>query len=89
MTPWTVTCQAPLSMEFSRREYWSGLPTPGDPPDPVIETLSPALESNPLPLGHLGSPFLSWTRSNQISRLQVYILYTLKMITMIILEIIE
>ena len=31
-TPWTVACQAPLSMEFSRQEYWSGLPfsTPGD-----------------------------------------------------------
>ena len=34
-TPWTVACQAPLSMEFSRQEYWSGLPlpTPGDLPD--------------------------------------------------------
>ena len=48
MTPRTVTCQAPLSMEFSRREYWSGLPTPGDPPDPVIKTLFPALESRSL-----------------------------------------
>ena len=28
MTPWTVTCQAPLSMEFSRQEYWNGLPFP-------------------------------------------------------------
>ena len=27
-TPWTVACQAPLSMEFSRKEYWSGLPFP-------------------------------------------------------------
>ena len=34
--PWTVACQAPLSMEFSRQEYWSGLPfpSPGDLPDP-------------------------------------------------------
>ena len=34
-TPWTVDCQAPLSMGFSRQEYWSGLsfPTPGDHPD--------------------------------------------------------
>ena len=33
--PWTVVCQAPLSMEFSRQEYWSGLPfpSPGDLPD--------------------------------------------------------
>ena len=38
-TPWTVGCQAPLSMEFSTQEYWSGLPfpTPGDLPDPGIE----------------------------------------------------
>ena len=35
VTPWTVPCQAPLSMEFSRQEYWNGLPfpTPGDFPD--------------------------------------------------------
>ena len=44
-TPWTVACQAPLSMEFSRQEYWSGLPfpPPGDLPDLGIELVSPAL----------------------------------------------
>ena len=42
-TPWTVAHQAPLSMEFSRQEYWSGLPFPGALPDPEIEPLSPAL----------------------------------------------
>ena len=38
-TPWTVGCQASLSMEFSRPEYWSGLPfpSPGDLPDPEIK----------------------------------------------------
>ena len=38
-TLWTVACQAPLSMGFSRQEYWSGLPCapPGDLPDPGIE----------------------------------------------------
>ena len=38
-TPWTVAHQAPLSMKFSRQEYWSGLPFPtsGDLPDPGIE----------------------------------------------------
>ena len=38
-TPWTVARQAPLSMEFSRQEVWSGLPfpTPEDLPDPEIE----------------------------------------------------
>ena len=43
--PWTVAHQAPLSMEFSRQEYWSGLPfpTPGDLPNPVIKPVSPAL----------------------------------------------
>ena len=39
MTLPTVACQAPLSMRFSRQEYWSGLPypSPGDLPDPGIE----------------------------------------------------
>ena len=41
-TLWTIARQAPLSMEFSRQEYWSGLPfpTPGDPPDLGIEAMS-------------------------------------------------
>ena len=40
---WTVALQVPLSMEFSRQEYWIGLPfpTPGDLPDPGIEPVSP------------------------------------------------
>ena len=44
-TPWTVAYQAPLSMGFSRQEYWSGLPfpPPGDLPDPGIEAASPTL----------------------------------------------
>ena len=44
MTPWTVVRQAPLSMEFSRQEYWSGLlfPSQRDFPDPGIEFASPA-----------------------------------------------
>ena len=44
-TPWTVACQAALSMEFSKQEYWSGLPFPplGDLPNPGIEPESPAL----------------------------------------------
>ena len=48
VTPWTVACQAPLSMGFSRQEYWSELPFAplGDPPDPRTEptsSVSPAL----------------------------------------------
>ena len=44
-TPWIVASQAALSMEFSRQEYWSGLPfpSPGNLPDPGIELVSPAL----------------------------------------------
>ena len=38
--PWTVAHQAPLSIEFSRQEYWSGLPFPEDLPDPGIELAS-------------------------------------------------
>ena len=66
VTPWTVDHQVFLSMEFSRQEYWSGLPfpTPGDLPDPGIKPtspVSPALASgyfttappgNPIPSGY-------------------------------------
>ena len=48
---WTVACQAPLSMEFSRPEYWSGypIPSPGDLTEPGIEQGSPALQTDSLP----------------------------------------
>ena len=47
VTPWTVGHQAPLSMEFSRQEYWSGLPFPtaGDLPDPEVKPLSLAFSA--------------------------------------------
>ena len=50
VTPWTVAYQAPLSMGFSRQEYWSGLPfpSPGDLPNPGIEPGFPALEADAL-----------------------------------------
>ena len=50
MTPWTVDHQVPLSMEFSRQEYWSGLPfpSPGDLPNPGIKRGSSALQANSL-----------------------------------------
>ena len=49
VTLWTLVCQAPLFMKFSRQEYWSGLPCPppGDLPDPWMKTMS------------LGSPALA------------------------------
>ena len=45
VTPWTVAYQAPQFMEFSRHEYWSGLPFPSpvDLPDPGIKPGSPSL----------------------------------------------
>ena len=55
-TPWTVACQAPLSMGFPRQEYWSALlfPSPGDLPKPGIEPMSPALQADSLSLNYLG-----------------------------------
>ena len=49
-TPWTVAHQAPLSLGFSKQEYWSGLPflSPGDLLDPGIEPRSPALQADSL-----------------------------------------
>ena len=57
-TPWTVARQAPLSVEFSRQDYWSGLPfsSPGDLPDPGIESGSSALQADSLPSELQGSP---------------------------------
>ena len=57
-TPWTVACQAPLSVEFPRQEYWRGLPfpSPGYVPDPGIEPESPALQADSLLLNLQGSP---------------------------------
>ena len=51
VTPWTVAYQAPWSMEFSRQEYWSGLPfpSPGDLPNPGVEPRSSALQADTLP----------------------------------------
>ena len=51
VTLWTVALQAPLSMEFSRQEYWSGLPfpSPGYLPNPGIKPPSPALQADSLP----------------------------------------
>ena len=58
LTPLTVAHHAPLSMEFSRQEYWSELPfpSPGDLPDPRIEPQSPALQADSLPSELSGKP---------------------------------
>ena len=51
VTSWTVARQAPLSIGFSRQEYWSGLPfpSPGDLSDPGIKPGSPELQADSLP----------------------------------------
>ena len=49
-TPWNVAHQAPLSLECSRQEYYSGLPfpSPGDLPEPGIKLMSPAMQVDSL-----------------------------------------
>ena len=66
---WTVAHQAPLSMGFSRQEYWRGLPCPppGDLPHPGIEPVSSALQADSLLLSHWGSPHITGTRANLLS----------------------
>ena len=70
VTPWTVACQVPLSMEFSRQEHWSGLPfsAPRNLPDPRIKPRSPALEADSLPSEPRGKPILMPTgyRSEEV-----------------------
>ena len=57
-TPWTVSPQTPVSMEFSRQEYWSGLPflSPGDLPNPEIKPWSLALQADSLASEPPGEP---------------------------------
>ena len=90
-TLWTIVCQAPLSMGFSRQEYWSGFPfsSPGDLPNPGIEPsflTSPALVgvsfTTLAPPGHQGSPSpLEWVavpfcRGSSQSRDQTRVSFT-------------
>ena len=67
-TPWSVACQAPLSMGFSRQEYWSAFPCPppGNLPDPGIEPWSPVSSASlvdPLLLNHQGTNTCNWKLS--------------------------
>ena len=59
-SPWTISCQAPLPMKFSRQEDWSGLPfpSPGNLPNPKIEPTSPALQADSLPFEPPGEALL-------------------------------
>ena len=67
--PWTVACQAPLSMGFSRQGYWNGLPfpSPGDLSDPGIKPVSPAWKVDSLPLSHQGSTIV-WVELQNVGK---------------------
>ena len=62
MSPWTVAHLGPLCMEFSRQEYWSGLPfpSPGDLLDPGIEPRSPTLQADSSLTKPLGTIVYHW-----------------------------
>ena len=86
-TPWTVACQVPLSIEFSRQEYWSGLlfPTSGHLPEsgikPVISCSGRHWQVDFfLPLSHQGNDagLNSFTSEHQLSICKMKILYTLQ-----------
>ena len=64
MTPWTGAHQPPLSMKFSRQDYWSGLPvpSPGDLPNPRIEPGSPTLQADSLPSEPPGKSVVSMNK---------------------------
>ena len=66
VTLWTVAHHTPLSMKFSRQEFWSGLscPSPGDRPNPGTEPVSPALQTDSLPSEPPGKPILYWGVAN-------------------------
>ena len=74
LTPWTVARQAPLSMEFSRQEYWSRLPCPppGDLPNLGIEPKSPALQADSLPAELPGKPGYALLYLNSITQGLLY-----------------
>ena len=70
VTTWTVACQAPLSMEFSRQEYYGGspFPPPGSLPDLEIEPASPALAGGFFITELPGKPFSSMHTVNLFSK---------------------
>ena len=82
-TLWTAVHQAPLSMPFSRKEYWSGLPRPppGDLPDPGIEPMSLvsyALQAASLALSHKGCTYI------YINDFCIFILYTATLLDLVL-----
>ena len=73
VTLWTIACWAPLSMGFSRQEYWSGLPCPppGGLPNPGVELVllvSPALQVDSLPLSPWWSPYICMKVKSEVTQ---------------------
>ena len=83
-TPWTVACQAPMSMEFSKQEYWSGLLflSLGNLLPPGVEPRSPALQTDSWPSEPPRSPSIFTT----IAPNNAFFLRTLKVIHWIVLQ---
>ena len=77
-TAWTTACQSPLSMGFSRHEYWSGLPFPplGNPPDPGMEPMSPV---SPALAGGCFTSGTTWEALN-VSVYEITMSYTLNIL---------
>ena len=73
VSPWTVACQVPLSMRFSRQEHWSGLPflSPGNLPDPGIELGSLALQADSLPSEPPGKPEFLYSKVKFLRAIQL------------------
>ena len=73
MTPWAVAHWAPLSLEFSKQEYWSGLPfpSPGNLPNSEIEPRSPALQADSLSTELSGKPYFGLDKNILVGTLAV------------------
>ena len=78
MTPWTVGCQAPLSMGFPRQEYWSELPfsSPGDLPNPWIKPVSPPFAYDTVGNGGMIWQFLSYQGMTKEEDESLYLIST-------------
>ena len=75
VTPWTVACQAPLSVGFPRQEYWSGLlfSSLGDLPYPGIKPRSPVLQADSLPSEPPGKPILTRKMTNSALFFRIFV----------------
>ena len=74
VTPWTAASQAPLSMRFSKQDYWSGLPfsSPGDLLDPRLEPTAPALAGKFFTTEPPGNPRLRATGEEQYFKISLW-----------------